>query len=354
MPYIVNIFAIAVLSSTIYSQSSVERYVDPNDNKLIEIASSEQLWTGVAVSQKGRIFVNYPRWSNDVELSVGEIIDDSVIPYPNSDWNLWPNEGLPQNTFYCVQSVFIDDNNYLWILDSGNPGLLGIVDNAPKLLKVDLVENSIIKKYYFNNVLFRNSYLNDVRIDNKNNFAYITDSGTGAIIVLNLLDGDLRSVLQDHQSTKAEDININIEGFDLSLKIHADGIALSPDCEFLYYQALSSRTLYRISTAILRDFSKSDRAIENEIEPVCDCGVNDGITFDDEYNLYLTSLENNSIIKWNPKNNVSTILIKDKQIKWPDSISIRNNSDLYFTTSQLHLGQKRKDPYRIYKIKINE
>ncbi len=31
--------------------------------QLKEIARSDKLWTGVAVSREGRIFVNYPRWS---------------------------------------------------------------------------------------------------------------------------------------------------------------------------------------------------------------------------------------------------------------------------------------------------
>ena len=32
------------------------------------IAESDHLWTGVAVSEEERLFVNYPRWSLDVPM----------------------------------------------------------------------------------------------------------------------------------------------------------------------------------------------------------------------------------------------------------------------------------------------
>ena len=41
---------------------------------LNEVARSENLWTGVAVSREGRIFVNYPRWSPQTTISVAEVL----------------------------------------------------------------------------------------------------------------------------------------------------------------------------------------------------------------------------------------------------------------------------------------
>ena len=40
--------------------------VASDDTELVTVAESERLWTGVAVSGGGRIFVNYPRWSHDI------------------------------------------------------------------------------------------------------------------------------------------------------------------------------------------------------------------------------------------------------------------------------------------------
>jgi len=337
-----------------YKQSKNYNNNQLNSDNLIEIASSEQLWTGVAVSQKGRIFVNYPRWGTSINMSVAELSPSGeFIPYPNKKWNEWSNKISPNNHFYCVQSVYIDKDNYLWILDSGNPGLTGIVKNAPKLLKVDLANDEVVKIFQFNDSYIKdNSYLNDVRIDINNNFAYLTDSGDGAIIIVNLSNSKTRRVLDNHHSTEADKISINVENIDLLVSIHSDGIALSPDYKYLYYKALSSRKLYRVKTIVLRDFLKTDVEIESEVEFMYNSGVSDGMAFDDNGYIYFTSLEKNAITRWKPPNGDLVTVISGSQIKWPDSISIIPKLDLYFTTSQLHLGALRQEPFRLYKIKI--
>ena len=40
---------------------------------LSSVVASDKQWTGVAVSQSGRVFVNYPFWSSNVPVSVAEI-----------------------------------------------------------------------------------------------------------------------------------------------------------------------------------------------------------------------------------------------------------------------------------------
>ncbi len=43
--------------------------------------------TGVTVSHEGRIFVNYPKWGDDVKFTVAEIIDGEAVAYPNKEIN---------------------------------------------------------------------------------------------------------------------------------------------------------------------------------------------------------------------------------------------------------------------------
>ena len=43
--------------------------------------------TGVTVSHKGRIFVNFPKWGDKVIFSVAEIRDGNLVPYPNEAIN---------------------------------------------------------------------------------------------------------------------------------------------------------------------------------------------------------------------------------------------------------------------------
>ena len=47
--------------------------------------------TGVTVAEDGRIFVNFPRWTEDTEVSVAEWKDGRVRPYPDEGWNGWRN-----------------------------------------------------------------------------------------------------------------------------------------------------------------------------------------------------------------------------------------------------------------------
>jgi hypothetical protein len=82
--------------------------------------------TGVTVAQDGRIFVNFPRWTEDTPISVAEVSPDgSLKPFPNEEWNAWRNakkdEISPGDHFVCVQSLVADSRGNLWVLDPAAP-----------------------------------------------------------------------------------------------------------------------------------------------------------------------------------------------------------------------------------------
>jgi hypothetical protein len=238
-----------ILLSCEKSTEPVQDEEPPVYPELVEVASSNILWTGVAVSSEGRIFVCFPRWSRPIQMSVGEIVDTNMIaePYPDEEWNNWAVGVTSFDHFVCVQSVYIDEDNYLWILDTGNPQFQGVIDRGAKLIKIDISTNTIIEVFElgFSNT---NAYLNDVRIDNARGYAYITDSGVGAICVVDLFSGYRRLLLYSDESTKAENIILYIEGIPYAREIHSDGLAIDPTGQYLYYQALRARILYRIQT----------------------------------------------------------------------------------------------------------
>ncbi|BCJ52583.1 hypothetical protein Asp14428_40580 [Actinoplanes sp. NBRC 14428] len=76
--------------------------------------------TGVSVSARGRIFVNFPKWGDDVRFTVGEIRDGIVVPYPDEGWNT-PSADDDPKAFVSVQSVVVDPADRLWVLDTGAP-----------------------------------------------------------------------------------------------------------------------------------------------------------------------------------------------------------------------------------------
>jgi len=236
------------------------------------------------------------------------------------------------------------DNNDLWILDPANPEFKGVVPGGAKLLRVDLKgqqdrPTDPLRRHGGP----KDSYLNDVRVDAKRRLAYITDSGLGALVVVDLKEGSAWRVLEGHPSTKAEAVTVMVEGREYKNPVNADGIALSPKGDWLYYQALTGRTLYRVPTKLLRDPTFPDERIAIMVERVAETGASDGLAMDARGNLYLTSIEKNAISRLDPKGNLS-VLVDDPALKWPDSISLTSEGLLFLSTSQIHLGPKPRNP----------
>lgn len=326
--------------------------------ELVEVAASERQWTGVAVAPDGRVFVNYPRWSDSVEFSVGQVLPDGAIrPFPDSAWNTWAPGMDPREHFICVQSVYIDRYSFLWILDPANPRWTGVVPGGAKLVKVDLGTNKVIQKIYFDSTVAPTaSYLNDVRIDPDSAVAYISESGTGALIVADLASGASRRVLDQHPSTKSEGINVTIGG-ELwsrdgvrSPDVHCDGIALDAGMTHVYYQALTGKHLYRIGTRFLTDPGLTAEELEAKVELVAETEPVDGIMFGPEGNLYLSSLQDDAIKRLTPAGEIETV-VQDQRIRWPDTFARGPGGEIHFTTSQIHLMPDPGQPFMVYKFK---
>jgi sugar lactone lactonase YvrE len=232
----------------------------------------------------------------------------------------------------------------------------GVVADGPKLVKFDLNTNMPMQTYSFDRTVApEKSYLNDVRIDLLHNIAYITDSGLGAIVVLNLADGTARRLLADHPSTKAEDTKIVINGQTWERdgknpKINSDGIALDPRNQTLYYQALTGRTLYSVPVAALLDKKLTPEQLGQKVTKVTPNVVVDGIEFGVDGKLYLSSIEDYSIKRLAlPSKRIEGVM-NDARLVWPDSFARGSGSSMYVTTSQIHLGPNPASPYRVFKF----
>jgi len=338
-----------------------------HDPKLQQIAVfPDQQVTGITVTSDGRIFVNFPYWSDAHSVSVAQLGENSALtPYPDSNWN--SNEGPVDRRFICVQSVVADDQDGLWVLDPASVKMEGVVSGGAKLVKIDLKTNKVIRDIVFpDSVAPRKSYLNDVRIDTHNGFAFITDSGIGGLVVVDLKSGQARRVLQNHPSTKAEpSVVLVIEGVKLvdpktgeSLQIHSDGIAYDKAGGFLYYQALTGRTLYRIPVPDLENADLPDADLAKRIETVATVPAAGGLAFRNG-SIYSTAIEQDAIVRLDLATKQFEVVTKDSRLKWPDTLSFGPDGSLYVTTSQIHLTprfnhgvSKISEPFGVYRIPL--
>lgn len=322
---------------------------------------------GVTVSKSGRIFVNFPRWSDKYLNAVVEImLDGSARPFPDERWNRWDLK--PQTAgkrFVCVQSVVVDDADALWVLDPAAPMLKTAVPGGPKLVRIDLKTNRVSRSIPFGpNVASPKSYLNDVRFDTRRNTAYITDSGVGGIVIVDLVTGKAHRALDGHASVMAEQgVGITINGkpvLDSNGKpptVYSDGIALSPNGEYLYYQALTGATLCRVRTDALREAKARPDAVAAAVEKVAETFPVDGLWMDSKERIYLSGLNQNAVIRLLPDRTMET-LVTDERLQWPDTFGQGPDGAIYVATSHIHESPAynngksvRKRPYAVFKFK---
>lgn len=336
--------------------------------------------TGVTVSHEGRIFVNFPKWGDDVQFTVAEIVDGKARAYPSEEFNRTREDDLAA-ALVSVQSVVVDPLDRLWILDTGSPMFQPTQYGGPKLVCVNLDSNTVAKTILFpQDVALPTTYLNDVRFDLRRGaggMAFITDSsdkGPNGIIVVDLATGESWRRLNDHPSTKPEEMQQFlpvVEGRpflqhqqDGSVRpgpyMGADGIAISADGRRLFYCPLGTRRLYSVSTDALADRALSESEVAATVidEGNKGCG-SDGLESDASGCLYTTDYEHNAILRRTPENTWETVA-HDPRLLWPDTLSVATDGYLYVTANQLHRQARYHDgqdlrakPYTLFRVRVD-
>jgi sugar lactone lactonase YvrE len=336
--------------------------------------------TGVTVSGKGRIFVNFPKWGDDVPFTVAEVRDGTAVPYPDEAINRTDPHDLA-HTLVSVQSVVVDPADRLWILDTGSIKFEPAEYGGPKLVCVDLQTNRVAKSILFPpDVALRTTYLNDVRFDLRRStegVAFITDSsdqGPNAIIVVDLGSGESWRKLHDHPSTKAQSVQRFlpvVEGRpfvvpqnDGSIKLAApmgsDGIAIGAGGSRLYYCPLASRQLFSVPTDLLADRLLPERVVSAAVIDEGDKGgAADGLESDATGSIYATNYEHNAVLRRTASGEWQTI-VSDPRLLWPDTLSLAADGYLYVTANQLHRQARfqggkdlRRKPYTLFRTRVD-
>ncbi|KAI0201202.1 major royal jelly protein-domain-containing protein [Astrocystis sublimbata] len=356
--------------------------------------------TGVAVSSTGRIFSNFPGLDRDnvynVSNNVYQVAEHTSltteVAYPSLEINHPPGGAINytttpftsakhQNHLIGVQTVVIDSLDRLWILDSGrvvqasDGKLLSAAYGGPKLVSIDLTSNKVFKTIVFpSDVAAPDSYLNDVRFDLRpgvtasgKGIGYITDSsaqGHNAIIVVDLDTGESWRHLGLTGSVGAESQFLSfiwgkpayyMESSNSPLTTNptgSNGIALSADGETLYFGPYSSRYMYSVPTARLRDRSSTSELLaQQSVVNHGQKGASGGFETDSNNLIYVGNSELNAINIFNPANGTVSLFLRDPRINWVDTMFAATDGYLYFTSNQL-LEAEKKRPFGLFRAPL--
>ncbi|MFD7130794.1 L-dopachrome tautomerase-related protein [Streptomyces sp. NPDC059894] len=330
--------------------------------------------TGVTVSRRGRVFVNFPRWGDEVPFTVAELRGGKAVAYPDTEVNREDASDLAGH-FQSVQSVVVDPLDRLWILDTGSPLFAASSYGGPKLVAVDLRTNRIVRKILFpSDVVPSDSYPNDVRFDLRRGAAgtaFITDSGgRNGIIVVDLATGRSWRRLAGHPSTLPdEDFLPVIDGEPFMnrpagaaptyYEVGSDGIAVSADGERLYYCPLSSRRLHSVRLDALADPDATDAQVAATVVDLGAKPMADGLESDDKGRIYGGDLEHDALWRRNPDGTYDT-LAQGPDLVWIDTLSVASDGHLYAIANQLnrqadyHEGHDlRRAPYLLIRIPVD-
>lgn len=389
-----HIFSLLAVTFAAFAASQQKIRSDPlTHGPALEVVHlyNDQWPTGIAVSANGRKFSNYPpaldagntNSGSNNRFTIGELLPNNTErAWPSVKINSPPGGAINYTTSpptganyrdYLIgsQSIVIDEQDYAWILDTGRAidprsgDMVESVDGGPKLLRVSLTNDTVVKNIVFNSsVVFSDSYLNDVRFDLRTNLsgikgnqgvAYITDSGTngrGGLITVDLGTGEAwRHLTQDPRVHSEAPFVAYVYGTPFyglqgpgapyaGIGFGSDGIALGADGKDLYWSSVASRNLYSIPTERLRDYSlSSEVAAQGAVQcmsPPCNDrrggsltpfrnavrtmkGVSDGLETDSQGFIYGGNVEQSSVVFFNPKNSSTSVFVRDPRINWVDT-----------------------------------
>ncbi|WP_417886257.1 L-dopachrome tautomerase-related protein [Zunongwangia sp.] len=332
----------------------------------------EYMAIGLSVSSDNRVFVSFPYAEGQpYKYGLTEVIDGETVPYPNKKWNI--HAGDESKRFVKVQDLFVDADDFLWVLDS-KPSPRGSIfgdsdkseDGKFKLLKINLATDEVERVYHFGALDKAASGLNDIRIDTDKQLGYLSDPGQAALVILDLKTGKTRTVLKNVEATTANpDVVLSYHGKEMRNKegkpfsSNVNGIALTSDNKYFYFKPINKLNLYRIETKFLADTSFTPTELVKKVEDMGEVGITHGLIADKKGNVYLTNSVDYAVKYFSPKDGKVHTLVQDSGLLWPDSLGIGSDGYLYFSCSQLQRQpvwnngeSKVQFPYQVFRVKL--
>ena len=242
-----------------------------------------------------------------------------------------------------VLGLQADADGVVWLLDNAMRN-----ETTRRLVGWHAAEDRPVADIDLTSVSRDGSFLNDLAVDPIHGAIYIADPAEGAdaaIVVVDRATGTARRVLEGHPSVTPEDTDLVIDGTPLRIRLD-DGTEIAPRvginpiaidrvAEWLYYGPMHGLSMYRVRTADLRDTELSAEALASRVERWSDKPICDGISIDNDGNLYLGDLANDAIGVIGPDREYR-VLVTDERLSWADAFSFGPDGKLYTVANQLH------------------
>jgi sugar lactone lactonase YvrE len=298
----------------------------------------------ITVTPDGRVLVSLhqfyePRWR------VAEVSPKTGIlrPFPSGEWA--EELGADGIGLDAVLGIRTSADGIVWMLDNGLR-----LGSTPRLIGWDLETDSLHRVIAIPNPPGgQSTFLNDLAVDPVEDFIYIADTGgerDPALVVVDLTTGLSRRVLEgdpvvlpesgvemvigDRVITRADE-----NGVQRPARIGVNPIAIDAKGEWVYFGAMSGKTLYRVRASDLRDRALSSPALSARVERYATKPVCDGITIDTKDNIYITDLEAGGIGVIGRDRQYELLFSDPAVVSWPDAIGGGPDGLLYIPVNQL-------------------
>ena len=306
--------------------------------KLAEVAAIEKAPGNITITPDKRIIFSLHQFF-DPDWRVAEWTIDGLKPFPTTAIAASEDSDL---TLHSVLGIQSDSQGIVWMLDNGMRG-----GAAPKLVAWDSRNDKLYQIIELPQPITPpDAFVNDLAVDEAHNKIYISDPAGGsnaALIVVDLDKGEARRVLQGHYSVVPEDMDMVIDGKPVEIKqpdgsivrprVGVNPIALDAKNEWLYYGPMHGTSLYRIAVNDL--INTKAELLGEKVERYGRKPISDGISIDNDGNVYVTDVENNAIGIID-RSAEYRVYLTDPRLSWPDALSFGPDKRLYTVSNQLH------------------
>lgn len=309
----------------------------------------------IAIAGNGDLFFTVHPESRPAGNRLLRVRDGIALPFPSG--------ALQDDLFVTPLGITVDGRNRVWTIDHGAHGTQPV-----RLLAFDANSGEILHDSRLpGEVAPLGSLLQDLRVSADGRFVFVADASfwrrRPALVVYDIEARSARRVLQGHTAVTADDWLVRTPAREMrflgglvTLQAGVDGIALSPDGEWLYFAAMSHDGLHRVPVAALTDDGLSDDALAARVERFSDKPLSDGIAIDALGRVYVTDIEHGAVLRVGDDRRLQT-LFRSPALAWPDGLALDARGALYVSDSALPSWMMRPAgaveagaPYRVYRV----